>query len=107
MGENGGTMFYPGSHMWGSRRTPTPDDKMGHLEMPAGSMFIFDGALWHAGGRNTTSDQVRRTICLNYTPDWLRPIENHTLSIPWAVVAELPKVLQADLGFYASRSFLQ
>mmetsp|Transcript_124298 Transcript_124298/g.264894 ORF Transcript_124298/g.264894 Transcript_124298/m.264894 type:complete len:335 (-) Transcript_124298:70-1074(-) len=104
--ENGGTMFIPGSHVWDSRRKPTPDDQVAYLEMPAGAMFIFDGALWHAGGGNKTRDQVRRTICLNYTPDWLRPIENHTLSVPLEVAKELPRALQTDLGFYASKTFL-
>lgn len=103
--ENGGTTVIPGSHVWGAKRRPRRAEAQ-HLEMPAGSLFIFDGGLFHAGGGNTTRDQIRRTICLNYTPDWLRPIENHTLSVPFEVALKLPKPLQADLGYYNGRTGL-
>eukprot|EP00747_Dinoflagellata_sp_TGD_P166273 gnl/TRDRNA2_/TRDRNA2_188820_c0_seq1.p1 gnl/TRDRNA2_/TRDRNA2_188820_c0~~gnl/TRDRNA2_/TRDRNA2_188820_c0_seq1.p1 ORF type:complete len:341 (+),score=62.42 gnl/TRDRNA2_/TRDRNA2_188820_c0_seq1:59-1081(+) len=104
--ENGGTMFIPGSHIWDRRRRPESSDEVQYLEMPAGSIFFFDGALWHAGGGNSSRDKYRRTICLNYTPDWLRTIENHTLGIPKEMAFEMPRQLQRDLGFFWSKTML-
>jgi len=58
--DNGGTRFVPGSHVFAG----TPDDpgalddvEVRALEMPAGSVMIFHGSLWHGGGANVTADE--------------------------------------------------
>ena len=62
--ENGGTRFVPGSHL---RRKPTaetvsdPDEQP--LSAPKGSVFIFNGAMWHAAGANTTDEARCCLIC--------------------------------------------
>ncbi|MBT3271371.1 phytanoyl-CoA dioxygenase family protein [Candidatus Poribacteria bacterium] len=63
--ENGGTRFVPGSHL--RRRKPTaetvsdPDEQP--LSAPKGSVFIFNGAMWHAAGANTTDEARCCLIC--------------------------------------------
>ncbi len=52
--ENGGTRYIPGSH----RMPVIPHRELDRhdvrsLEMPAGSVMIFHGSLWHGGGPNT------------------------------------------------------
>ncbi|MEC7368391.1 MAG: phytanoyl-CoA dioxygenase family protein, partial [Pseudomonadota bacterium] len=61
---NGATRIAPGSH----KRTEDikPNTDVIFAEMPAGSLLVFDGALWHAGGGNRTKDQRRRSINLNF-----------------------------------------
>jgi ectoine hydroxylase-related dioxygenase (phytanoyl-CoA dioxygenase family) len=51
---NGATRLVPGSHLG-----PNPDYGGKYetiaAEMPKGSVLIWDGALWHGGGANTTN----------------------------------------------------
>jgi hypothetical protein len=56
---NGATRLVPGSHrVWGftaSKKpdTPHPDERL--VTMPAGSVLIFNGHLWHSGTRNRST----------------------------------------------------
>src|SRR5262245_26126312 len=50
---NGATRIVPGSHLW-SDRVPGEQDATVSAEMPAGSMLIYLGSLWHGGGANRT-----------------------------------------------------
>ena len=89
---NGATRIVPGSHL---RTEPLdPDTEVIFAEMPAGSLLIFDGALWHAGGGNTTQDQRRRSINLNFNLSWLRQQENQYVGIPRRRWLQMPKRLQ-------------
>ena len=67
--------------------------------MPAGSLLVFDGALWHAGGGNSTKDKRRRSINFNFNLSWLRQQENQYVGIPRDVWLSLPEKLQRLLGF--------
>ena len=67
--------------------------------MPAGSLLVFDGALWHGGGSDITQDQRRRSIYLNFNLSWLRQQENQSVGIPRHLWLELPERLQRLLGF--------
>jgi ectoine hydroxylase-related dioxygenase (phytanoyl-CoA dioxygenase family) len=98
---NGGTQIVPGSCCWPSARRPTANEVI-HCEMPAGSMLLWDGAVFHGGGANTTRDQTRRTLALNYTRGWLRTQFNQYLSIPHELVLSMPDELQTDLGYHVS-----
>ena len=52
---NGGTRIVPGTHKSGLQRPPEGLEVKYHLqaEAPAGSVLIFNGQCWHAGGANT------------------------------------------------------
>lgn len=94
---NGATRVVPGSHRW--TRPVEQDADVIYAEMPAGSLLVFDGALWHGGGGNTTKDQRRRSINLNFNLSWLRQQENQYVGIPRHVWLGLPERLQRLLGF--------
>ena len=60
---NGGTRFVPGSHLFpGTPDQPGALDGVDvrALEMPAGSVMIFHGSLWHGGGH----EHDRRRVAL-------------------------------------------
>lgn len=94
---NGATRIAPGSH----KRTEDikPNTDVIFAEMPAGSLLVFDGALWHAGGGNRTKDQRRRSINLNFNLSWLRQQENQYVGIPRTEWLKMPERLQRLLGF--------
>ena len=60
--------------------------------------MIFDGQMYHGAGNNVSASDDRRTLCLNYTPDWLRPIDNHYLSVSRQRVLDMPEQLAYHLG---------
>ena len=95
--ENGATMLVPGSHKSAESIPEKPE--FIYLEMPAGSFAVWEGALWHAGGANTTKDKFRRTINLNFNCSWLRQQENQYLGIPRKTLLSLPEALQRVLGY--------
>jgi ectoine hydroxylase-related dioxygenase (phytanoyl-CoA dioxygenase family) len=101
---NGATRIVRGSHRWTDRR-PDPDDEVVVFEMPAGSALIYLGSLWHGGGANHT-DTPRVGVVLHYSVAWLRPVENHVLAVPPAVVAQLPVRLQELLGYNIGPPFI-
>src|SRR5436190_24105996 len=73
---NGGTVLVPGSHEW-TPEVPGPghpnaDTPTITIEMPAGSVLLYRGSLWHGGGANHT-DQPRLGVVLHYAASWLRP----------------------------------
>jgi len=94
--ENGGTRIVPGSH----RRSDKVDVSAPSIavEMPRGSVFLWDGQLWHGGGANTTSEP-RFGLSLNYCRGWLRQQENQYLSLDPAMVQTLAEPVQKLLGF--------
>lgn len=94
---NGATRLVPGSHL--STEPIDPEAEVTFAEMTAGSLLVFDGALWHAGGGNRTKDQRRRSINLNFNLSWLRQQENQYIGIPREVWLTLPERLQRLLGF--------
>ena len=90
--ENGATRVVPGSH----RSVEPVDQDAGVVdaEMPAGSLLVWDGAVWHGSGENRTRDRFRTSINLNFNLSWLRQQENQYLGIPGEVLARLPELLQ-------------
>lgn len=103
--DNGATRVVPGSCAWPGSREPTADEVRSCV-MPAGSVLVYDGAIFHGGGANTTSDQTRRTLTLNYTRGWLRTQFNQYLSVPRSEVLNLPPELRRDLGYQLSEDRL-
>jgi ectoine hydroxylase-related dioxygenase (phytanoyl-CoA dioxygenase family) len=97
--ENGATRVVPGSHRFDRipRRGEQPDHVV-QAVMPAGSVIIYDGSLWHGGGANT-SGQRRVGIVVNYCAGFIRQEENQLLALPRQQVAAFPTRLQQLVGY--------
>ena len=95
--ENGGTELVPRSHL----RTDKvkQDEPTITIEMPAGGLLLWEGAIWHRGGGNSTSVDYRRSINLNFNLAWLKQRENQFIGVPPEVVVKMPEKLQALIGY--------
>ena len=67
-------------------------------EMPAGSVLVWHGSLWHGGGANTT-DERRVGIADNYCGGMIRQQENQQLGVPREIAATFDKRLQRLCGY--------
>lgn len=92
---NGGTKLIPGSHT--AVEEHVPNERPISIVMPAGSVLLFDGGMWHGGGTNTT-DHQRRAVSLSSCCAWLRQQENAYWSIPLETVRSLSRPMQCLLG---------
>lgn len=102
---NGATEVVPGSHRWGDEM-PEPDDpKIRKIVMPAGSVVVFPGTLWHRGGSNQ-SDAPRLGITPQYCQPWARQQENMTLAVPLPLAAGYSRRVQELLGFSIHPPFM-
>jgi ectoine hydroxylase-related dioxygenase (phytanoyl-CoA dioxygenase family) len=101
---NGATRIVPGSHRWVDE-LPGPGTETISVCMPAGSVLMYRGSLWHGGGANTTS-RARIGVVMHYAAAWLRPVENHTLAVPREIVATLSPKLQELLGYNVYPPFI-
>jgi ectoine hydroxylase-related dioxygenase (phytanoyl-CoA dioxygenase family) len=100
---NGATRIVPGSH---HRPAGKPDAAEAiAAEMPAGSVLLFSGRLYHGAGANTAT-RPRLGVVIDYIQPWLRPCEAHTLSATHAQVRQLPQRLQELLGFNQPTPYL-
>ena len=95
---NGATRIVPGSHL----RDHAPDygrpcDTIA-AEMPAGSVMVFDSALWHGAGANL-SEARRYALSCAYCAGWLRQQENFQLGIARETAARFPRRLQQLCGY--------
>lgn len=99
---NGATRIVPGSHAYD--RAPEygrPVDTV-PAEMPAGSVMLFDSALWHGAGANT-SDARRYAFSCAYCAGWMRQQENFQLGIPRETARRFPRRLQELCGYSVYR----
>jgi len=62
-GDNGATLFVPGSQRWSHTFERAPADHRDQTPAcgPAGSMIVFNGSAWHGHGPNGT-DRPRRSL---------------------------------------------
>jgi ectoine hydroxylase-related dioxygenase (phytanoyl-CoA dioxygenase family) len=100
---NGATLVIPGSHRRAQGK-PGRSEAV-PVEMPAGSVLLFSGRLWHGAGANT-STRPRLAVVIDYAQPWLRPCEAHTLSVDPGQVRLLPRRLQELLGFNQASPYL-
>jgi ectoine hydroxylase-related dioxygenase (phytanoyl-CoA dioxygenase family) len=95
---NGATRLIPGSHL--ADHSPdygTPYESVA-AEMPAGSVLVWHGSLWHGGGANTT-DERRIGVAMNYCAGWIRQQENQQLGVPREVAAGFSPRLRELCGY--------
>jgi ectoine hydroxylase-related dioxygenase (phytanoyl-CoA dioxygenase family) len=102
--DNGGTLIAPRSQHWGDG-PPDPSAELVPLEMPAGSVAIYPGTLWHAGGANTTG-RFRLGISIQYVVAWARQQESYLLAVPPDTVRELSPRLRQLLGYSIHPPFM-
>jgi ectoine hydroxylase-related dioxygenase (phytanoyl-CoA dioxygenase family) len=101
--DNGATEVIPGSHRWGDE-IPGADHPVVKVVMPAGSVVVFAGTLWHRGGANH-SDRSRLAITPQYCEPWARQQEQQILSVgPKA--AEYSERIQSLLGYSIHPPFM-
>ena len=90
--ETGATLVVPRSHTWLEPVSQDPDHVA--VEMPAGSILLLDGAIWHNSGTNTTQDQHRRALNAYYSARWLRPLGGPFLGLNTSELEDLPLELR-------------
>ena len=73
---NGPVCLVPGSHRWEDREFPggPHDDIPGQISLtvPAGSIVLIHGNLWHRGLPTTPQGSLRRLLILPYTHVWVQ-----------------------------------
>ena len=122
---NGATEVLPGSHLWTEEDLERPlrpdrfvidaaldasvesrfDDSAVKVVMPAGSLMLAQGTLWHRGGANR-SEAPRLIITPQYCPGWARQLENMVLTMPSEQAATLPERAQELLGYSVHPPFM-
>ena len=120
---NGATEILPGSHQWpddqiiGSvneadftneqQREGDPGARKDAFKvtMPAGSLMIAKGTLWHRGGANK-SQHSRLIVTPQYCPGWTRPLENMALAVPRDIARTLSRRAQELIGYSIHSPFM-
>jgi len=96
---NGATVIAPGSNHWEGAFPEVPDGSTCSAVMPAGSALLYSGKVVHGGGTNTTADEWRIGLHAGFCCGWLRPEENHQLTVPLDAARTMPERVQYLLGF--------
>ena len=119
--DNGPTEIIPGSHLWGEDAPvgtalqtvfaqggvsdPENHPDLQPVIMPAGSLMIAMGTLWHRGGANRSAAS-RLLITPQYCVAWGRQMESMLLAVPPAIVAAYPERVQQLLGYNIHPPFM-
>ncbi len=96
--DNGATHLVPFSHSWTQPVDQTVESIQ--VEMKSGSMVIWEGGMWHAGGANVTTDQERMGLFISHQVSYLRPQEMQLLAVPPEVVRAMPRKLKRLVGYH-------
>jgi ectoine hydroxylase-related dioxygenase (phytanoyl-CoA dioxygenase family) len=96
--ENGATHLVPFSHTWHDREVDQSVETI-QIEMSRGSMVLWEGAMWHAGGANNSQGE-RMGFFLSHQLSYLRPQEIQLLAIPADEARKLPIKLQRLIGYH-------
>lgn len=111
--ENGATRVILGSHLeqdpdkYYNRESNAQDsgepEGLARAVMPKGSLLLYLGTTWHAGGANRT-DKPRAGLINTYALGWLRQEENMYLQVPREVAKSYPEIIQNLLGYQKHRT---
>ncbi len=95
----GSTCVVPGSHRWNPEYqvNPPPREMAVQIEAPAGSIFAFDGRIWHGTGVNAEG-HIRRQVGTFFCLPWMRQQENWGVSCLQEVLDEASPKLKVRLG---------
>lgn len=100
--DNGATRLWPGTH----KLHQIPDPEKDYLDIPntralgpAGTCVIWDAALWHATGRNT-SNHIRHSVLGFYHRKWIRGTINVEHVVNPKILARLSPAMRRLLGSY-------
>ena len=101
---NGATEVIPASHLWAADVPQGEDGRRIAVTMPAGSVVIFSGTLWHRGGANRSS---ARRLCVSpqYCQPWARQQENMMLAVGRHAFDYSPRI-RAMLGYSIHPPFM-
>lgn len=123
--ENGATEILPGSHNWDSTKTdnlvapeafyssewtdneydPCPREDKIVATMPAGSLMITKGSLWHRGGANRTNEP-RLIVTPQYCVGWARPLETMLKAVPPEIATTYSQRVQELIGYSIHAPFM-
>ncbi len=96
--ENGATRIIPGSHLRDHSPIYLQHYDSIAAEMPAGSVLVWHGSLWHGGGANRSS-QRRVGVAMNYCAGYVRQQENQQLGIPRQIARGFSPRLRQLVGY--------
>lgn len=94
---NGATRLVPDSHRREDRLQFSAADTLA-ATMPAGSVLLYTGALYHGAGANRSAD-VRVGLNLTYALSWLRQEENQYLAVPFEQARGFAEPLLRLMGY--------
>ena len=97
--ENGATHVVPYSHLWHDRRVDQQAPSV-QVTMRSGSLLMWAGALWHAGGANVSANRERLGFFMSHAVAYLRPQEIQLLAVPREVAQQMPTLLQRLIGYH-------
>lgn len=100
---NGGTRLVPGSHnkVWKNGSiTPEIEKQAIYMTAKAGSVIAYNGALLHAGSKNTTQ-LPRRALHLYYHRAWAKPQWDYPRSFTPDVIAQMSPEEKQLFGFHS------
>ncbi len=123
--DNGATEIIPRSHLWteaeriqmggpdewiqqsggDANHDPCPRGDSVKITMPAGSLMVAKGTMFHRGGANR-SDQPRLIVTPQYCPGWARQLENIMAVTPREIAAQLPKRTRELIGYSIHGAFM-
>lgn len=97
--ERGSTWLVPGSHRWPAEHLikPPPREKAVQITAPAGSVYCWDGRVWHSAGANPVG-HPRRHVTTFFCLPWTRQQENWGVTCLQEVLDEASPKLRARLG---------
>lgn len=97
--ENGATRVIPGSHKFSSyaENGKTYDNEV-IVEGKAGSVLIYNAALWHGGNKNLTDD-TRWGLVLGYGRWFIKPSFDFMKNTPHDIFEKLTDQQKSLLGF--------